>query len=403
MQGSWYQNKTLWLWGIYVLIVGTIALRVNVEATQYTSPDSEYYMRVAENVVDGKGFVVAYMVYPFDDATPEKDLIIWPIGYPALISIPMYTLDMDALASSKLINFLSLGLIFFLLQHIFGTSAWLPALYFLSYGRMEAFSYSWSEAPFLFVELLLCWVIINSWSDSEDKTLWLKLTVTLISLFLLRYAGLLFYFFSAGMMLYFAYRNDRNKALQYFIALTISSFFVLAYFYRNYLLSGYYAGMDRVQPDAESIGYFIWLLIRGIFNELMFARNYFFKGNLDLLFLGLFILQLVLAVWLCKWRTLYIHKTLLSKTSIILLACSATYLVGIVILRKIQPFDPFDFRILAPFSTPLFIALFSSIGLPENRPYYHKTAPWVVAFMGICWAMSLPKQFLMEQALAIFW
>ncbi|MEQ9299556.1 MAG: hypothetical protein RIF33_13370 [Cyclobacteriaceae bacterium] len=399
MQLPWYQNSTLWLWAIYALIVGTIVLRVNVEATNYTTPDSEYYMRAADNVVEGKGFVVAYMVYPFDDATPEKDLIIWPIGYPALISLPMYVLDLDALGSSKLINFLSLGLIFLLLQRMFGSYAWLPALYFFSYGRMEVFSYSWSEAPFLFAELLLCWITIKSLSDALDKTLWLKLTLGLISLFLLRYAGLIFFFFSAGMMVYFAYRKEYKKSTHYFMALTIASVFVLAYFYRNYLLSGYYAGMDRVQPDAERIGYFIWLLIRGLFNELMLARNYFFKGNLDLLFTGLFVIQVGLIFWLVKWRKLINRPTLLSRSSTILLACSATYLIGIVILRKIQPFDPFDFRILAPFSTPLFIALFSSLGLPENRAYYHKTVPWIVAFMGLCWVMNLPKQYLLELVL----
>jgi hypothetical protein len=392
----WYHHRTLWLWAIYALIAATIVLRVNIEATQYTSPDSEYYMRVAENVVAGKGFVAPYLVYPFDESTPDKDLIIWPIGYPALISLPMMVFSLDALVSSKLINLLSLGLMFFLLHRMFAEVAWLPALYFLSYGRMEVFSYSWSEAPFLFLQLLLCWVILSSLSDRLDKTLWIKLMLTLIGLFLLRYAGLIYFFFVAGVMVYFAYRKDYKKAAHYFATLALASGFVIAYFYRNYLLSGYYAGMDRVQPDAEGIGYFLWLLVKGLFNELMLARNYFFNGNLDFLFIGLFLIQSVLLLWLVKWRKLFSKNVLQNNTSIILLACSATYLVGIVILRKIQPFDPFDFRILAPFSTPLFVALFASIGLPENQAYYRKTVPWIVAFMGICWVMNLPKQYLLS-------
>ncbi len=404
MQGPWYQNKTLWLCAIYLLIVGTIALRVNVEATHYTTPDSEYYMRVAENVVVGKGFVSPHpMDYPILEGAIEYPFTIWPVGYPVTISALMWPTGLGALTASKIVNLIFLAFIFLLLQYWFKDGAWLAGLYFLSYGKMEVFSYSWSESPFLFFELLLCYWMMQSLTVKKDTWLWAKLGFALLSLFLFRYAGLIFFFLAAGIMLYLVWHKHHQKGIHYFVGLSIASITALFYLYRNYQLSGFYSGMDRIQPEVESWGYFTLLLLKGLFNELMLARNYFFKGNLDLLFLGLFILQLVLAVWLCKWRTLYIHKTLLSKTSVILLACSATYLVGIVILRKIQPFDPFDFRILAPFSTPLFIALFSSLGLPENRAYYLKTVTWVVAFMGICWAMSLPKQFLMEQALAIFW
>lgn len=396
---SWHHRKALWLWAIYALIAVTIILRVNVEATHYTSPDSEYYMKVAENVVAGKGFVVAYMVYPFDEKSPEKELIIWPIGYPALISLPMYIFDVDALVASKIVSIISLALIFVLLQTIFGMHAWLPALYFLSYGKMEVFSYSWSEAPFLVLVLLLCWICSVSLSDKSDRWLWLKLALCLVGLFLIRYAGLIYFFFIAGIMLRFILQKKYTKSIHYTVGLTVSSLIVLAYFYRNYLISGYYAGMDRVQPEAENVFYFSYLLVRGVFNEMMLARNYFFKGNHDFLFLGLLLIQGALMYWLIIWRRLFSLRALQNKTTVILLACSAVYLIGIIILRKIQPFDPFDFRILAPFSTPLFIALFASLGLPENRDYYDKTVPWIVAFMGLCWMMSLPKQYLIAQAL----
>lgn len=403
MQAAWYQHKTLWLWAIYLLIVGTIVLRVNIEATNYTTPDSEYYLIVADNIVDGKGLVSPHpMDYPISQGANEYPFTIWPAGYPVVISAVIWLTGLEAMAASKIVNLLFLALLFFLLQFWFKDRAWLAGLYFLAYGKMEVFSYSWSEAPFLFFELLLCYWILESLIGDRDKWLWLKIGFVLASLFLFRYAGLIFFFLTAGAMLYHVWHKRYQKGIHYFVGLSIASTIALSYLYRNYQLSGFYSGMDRIQPQVESLAYFTWLLLKGLFNELILARNYFFKGNLDLLFLGLLILQFVLIIWLIRWRKLYSRKTLFSGTFNFLLACSATYLVGIVILRKIQPFDPFDFRILTPFSTPLFIALFASLGLPENQAYYRKTVPWIVAFMWICWVMNLPKQFLMEQALAIF-
>lgn len=399
----WHQHRTVWLWAIFVLIVATITLRVKVEATQYTSPDSEYYLRVAENLLAGKGLVSPHpMDYPILQGAKEYPFTIWPAGYPITISAVMWSTGLDALTASKLVNLIFLALIFGLLQYWFKDNAWLVGLYFLSYGKMEVFSYSWSEAPFLFFELLLCYWLKHSLDCNNVKWLWLKLAIILISLFLFRYAGLILYFFTAGVMLYHYRQKEPQKVLHFFTGLSVASVAAMLYLYRNFQLSGFYSGMDRIQPEVENIGYFTWLLFRGLFNELMLARNYFFKGNLDPLFIGLFLIEVALVYWLFKWRGLFSKKTILNKASFVLLLCSASYLVGIIILRKIQPFDPFDFRILAPFSTPLFVALFSTLGQPENRAYYQKTIPWIATFMAICWVMNLPKQYLLEQVLALF-
>ncbi|MEM8893141.1 MAG: hypothetical protein AAGC88_01105 [Bacteroidota bacterium] len=392
----WFQNKILWLCGIYALIVATIILRVNVESTQYITPDSEYYLRVADNLLAGRGFVMPYMTYPFDENTPQKELIIWPIGYPALISLLSFCTGLDTLWASKAINLLALAGIFWLLAMMFKTNAWFVSLIFLSYGKMEVFSYTWSEGSFLMLELLLCLIVIKSLSSEKVKLLWLQITLVLTGLFLLRYAGLIFFFFSAFVMIYLHQRNKKGHSIHYFIALLLSSVFVLAYFYRNYTISGFYTGGDRVYPYIESIGYFFWLFLRGLFNELMLARNYFFKGNFDPLFVGLLLIQLLVVFQLFRHRHL-IKDGVKQHTNLMVLAvCGLTYLVGIIIIRKIQPFDPFDFRILAPYSMPLFIPFFAVLTLPKNGAFYRKTSPWIIGFMAICWMMNLPKQFLVD-------
>ena len=79
-----------------------------------------------------------------------------------------------------------------------------------------------------------------------------------------------------------------------------------------------------------------------------------------------------------------------------LLGFGLFYLLAIVALRRIQPFDPFDYRILAPFSLPLFVLLFGRLTKPDVQDYFEKVKPWVVGFMLLSLVVNLPKQYLME-------
>ncbi|GEM_PF-1852960 len=399
----WYHHSSGWLWGIYLLIVATVILRVNVESTNYTTPDSEYYLIVAENVATGKGYVSPHpMDYPIKTGAKEYPFTIWPVGYPSAISSVIKLTGLNSLWASKTVNLIFLGFIFLILQAWLRGSAWIAGLYFLSYGKMEVFSYSWSEGGFLFLQLLLCLWIVRSLSGRADRWLWFKLTSTLICLFLFRYAGLIFFFFCAGWMVYFLIIQKHSCAAHYFGALLLSSIFVLFYFHRNYELSGFYSGMHRIQPEIESVFHFTWLLIRGLFNELMLARNYFFKGDLDPLFIGLMVLQITLMIQVFRQKHLLKLSIMQNQAIKVLSLCGLVYLIGIIILRKIQPFDPFDFRILAPYSTPLFIAFFGLVALPENKEFRQRNVSWIVIFMFICWVMNLPKQFLINQFLGLF-
>jgi hypothetical protein len=123
---------------LFLAIAGTIVLRIAVESTGYTTPDSHFYLRAAENLVAVKG-LVAPLGYPFEPSTSEGHLAKWPAGYPVTIALTAISTGMSAFWSSKLVNLLFLGLIFYILYREFGAHAWFPALYFCSYGMLEVF------------------------------------------------------------------------------------------------------------------------------------------------------------------------------------------------------------------------------------------------------------------------
>ena len=147
-------REAFWLSIIYLAIVSTIALRTVVESTHYVSIDSEYYLRVSENIVDGSG-IVAPDIYPFNSATLEERFAKWPLGYPAMIGLVSWVTGFPSLVSSKITNVLFLGLVFFLLHFWHKKQAWFIALYFCSYSMLEVYSYTWSEGAFLFLILIL--------------------------------------------------------------------------------------------------------------------------------------------------------------------------------------------------------------------------------------------------------
>lgn len=386
--------------GLYLLIVASIALRIKVEATHYTTPDSLFYIRAAENLKAGKGLVSPkWHDFPFDEHSKEYPFSVWAGGYPALICITSILTTASAFLASKLVNLIFLGLIFILLARWMKNYAWFVALYFCSFGMLEVFSYTWSEGPFLYFVLLLCYLIHKDCSRvAPHRYLFLQLFGCLSALFLLRYAGLIYFFFVALYLIWHFYSKDKARTRHYFLALVMSSIVAIAYLSINKYLTGHYTGGERIFPDAESGQYIFIKLLQGLFNEFAISRNYYFSGYFDALFIGLILTQLLLLLFIIKQIRRYNVK--LGGTAFIkspLVQAGIFYLILIVVLRKYSPFDIFNYRILAPFSLPVFIYLFGKLAQYYNRPFYHQVYPWITAFMLLSLFMNLPKAYILEQ------
>ena len=354
---------------LFLVLCLTLWLRIQVEAKHYLSPDSEFYLRTASNILEGRG-LLGPVTYPFDKATPEYYFAIWPAGYPLLIAGISWAFACPPLVASKIINMLALGTIFLLCFRWIGPKAWFPLLAFCSFDMLEVFSYSWSEPPFLAFVIFFCFLMHQSLQQEQPRFFTLQLIFCLIGLFLLRYAGLIYFFLAGSFALYFLLKNDSRRFKRFTAALAVASIFVLIYFYNNYLQTGFSTGGARIYPDVERGTYFVKIAVHGLWNVFSIARNYYFAA--DYLYLFLFALQGSVVLFLLAERNKLKGPFILPASAAkVLLLSSLFYLCWILLLRRISPFDEFNYRILAPFVLPLYLGLFSAV-LDHSR-FYRKT------------------------------
>ncbi|MEP3908382.1 hypothetical protein [Ekhidna sp.] len=220
----------------------------------------------------------------------------------------------------------------------------------------------------------------------------------MIFLFLFRYVGVIYIFIVALYGLKYFLNGVRKLSYSYFAAIVASSIFSLWYLYDNKLSSGYLTGTQRIHLGYQTFFEFTKLLFQALFNEINVARNYNFNNeNLDFLFVSSIIIQSFTIFLLVKKRS-YLNRPLkLNSGAKALLNISVGYLVGIVLLKIIIPFDNFDFRILFPFTSPLFIMALAVISNSSQREYFKKTYRIIVLFMLISFMWNLPKKYILNK------
>lgn len=366
---------------------------MEVEAVHYISPDSEFYLRTATNILEGKG-LLGPITYPFNEDTPEYYFAIWPAGYPLLIAGISWLFACSPLVASKIINILALGAIFLLCFRWMGPRAWFPLLAFCSFDMLEVFSYSWSEPSFLAFVVFFCFLLHRSLQQEKARFLAFQLTLCLIGLFLLRYAGLIYFFLAGLFALYFLLKKDFRKFKSFTTALAVASIFVLLYFYNNYLQAGFPTGISRIHPEGQGGAYFVRMFLHGLWNVFSIARNYYFAA--DYLYLFLFALQGGLVLFLLAERNKLKGPFILPASAAkVLLLSSLFYLCWILLLRRLSPFNEFNYRILAPFVLPFYLGLFAAV--LDHPRFYQTTYRWITAFMLLSLLMNLPKTYLLNQ------
>lgn len=378
---------------VFAVISLVLCLRMYADNAHYTTPDSAFYLRAADNLKEGKGYL-APRQYPFAENSPEVYLTIWPAGYPLLIAGVSLLTHTSGLVASKLVNLVFLGLVFLLLYKWWGNYAWFPALYFCSYSMLEIYSHTWSEGVFLFFLLYLVYILSHI---NERKLLVLELCLCLTALFLLRYVGLIYFFFTFLFCLYHLYRRNYKLFRLILVSLGLSGIVVLLYLYLNYQYTGSFVAGERFEDLRETGSLFFAELFQGIINELSIARNYYFTGRIESLYLVLLIVQLVVC-WNIFQERSKLKIAVLSHYSpfAILLYAGCFYLVWIVLMARFIAFDAFDYRILAPFSMPMYVGIMARITHLQNREFFCKTYGWIVAFMILSLLVNLPKHFLLQ-------
>ncbi|SIT88492.1 hypothetical protein [Pontibacter indicus] len=380
---------------LYAAVLAIIVLRVNAEGTGYLSPDSKHYLNLAQNLKDGHGF------YVLDEANTRTYFSIWPVGYPVLIYLFSELSTLDVYWSSKLLNFILLALGFVLLRQFSHPYAFILASVYGAYTFMEVYSFTWSEAPFLFLILLLAGItdtIIRGQHTGKNIAF---LFVVCACLFLIRYIGAFSFAVPALLGLYFAFKGKKKTAIYLIISTVVLLALAIAYLYNNYRLSGFTTGFDRLEDETESLGAFLAMLFKALLNEFLIIREYRPQNQPDYLLYITAVIQIaVLAFVAAKvkrhfnfWRELKQNSF-----SMICIGIAFLYLAAILALRSISHFDELDYRLLAPFSFPLLIGLvYAFVSLPDKHKDIIQAKYVLFGFFLLSLLLNLPKKFILQQ------
>lgn len=317
---------------VIITLVMTI-LRFLLNEKGRVTPDSIRYMR-------------------FADALPTIDNTITPLGYP--LSIRFFTyFAFDEFWSSKIVGIISLLLIIiFAWKKDFYLKEAIVICSFLSF--VSIFSATLSEAlmlPFIFILMYVSNCIIQKkWTKTKSI---FYLTLSLILIFNIRYSAL---FMIGGVGLFGLLSFRKNYAMIFITSASLAVIYIALYkflfidqFNQNYVNQVLEIGL---KPTSQ--------LLTELFRGLATSFNPFIHmsnpngGIINYGIYGIGVLNILLIVFLFV-------KNKLTETEkfIILLGVS-----GIICSYFVQYFygiDPLDYRLLAPFTFPIWLVYLKKV------------------------------------------
>ncbi|GAB2790706.1 hypothetical protein GCM10027275_39550 [Rhabdobacter roseus] len=324
----------VWLWLVQSALVLALA---GINPNHFTTIDSGYYLAAAQNLLDGRGYVVL-----------EEGRLVWngtfPLGYPAAIALVSLLTTLPVLWASKVLNLLASGYFLYFLGNTLGTRRALVTGSVLLLGPfLKLWAHTWSEPLFLVV--LFVWV---RYFFAENRR-WPGTFLLGLALMLVRYVGVFIVPLAVGAALYWNWKEQFHRAGR---AAALSLGWALsfgAYLGLNYLQSGFWYGGDRF-TEPNPAGQVLILLGQGLLNELFLFRDTDFQ-QLDVLFLLGVLIQVLLGTWLyLKRKDLPRLQRPRSAPTTYAWLTAAGYLLFLLVLRLLSPFDAPGYRLLSPFT-----------------------------------------------------
>jgi hypothetical protein len=317
-----------------------------------TTPDSIAYLDIAGNLRDGNGFNVTDFSLDAYGVSPVKTQRAWPPLYAALLSVFIdNSSDVLVAASvSKILLFISVYCVFLILLPIAGRglSLLLSCLFCICVPILTVYTYAWSETLFLaLVGISSCFSILYLKLDSEvgKAACMLALLLALIGVAYTRYIGIIY--ISILGMTYFLSSRSRLDHVLFVVASAVYIATVGYWLYRNYVLSGYLSGSERVASNTSPLENFDLLIAS--FQPLLPEKLAVF------VFIGAFALLFVYAVRRSQKPLSLSEHAGKQQTLVILAVPCALYLSALVFLSSVSQFDTIDVRLLSPAFPAIFM------------------------------------------------
>jgi hypothetical protein len=386
-------SKHLLGFSITCLIFIVIIIRIYGEETHFLSFDSNYYLEVSQNIINGNG---AYVYFKGKDGNLEKTFFaIWPLGYPFAIVLTSILTSLNVFLASKLINFLVIISIIYLFNKIRPNNYYILLLVFCSYNSLEVFSYSWSEGLSVGLLFYYCY-ILSSYLEKKSFSKLILLLFLLIFSFLTRYIGA--FLLLVNLILYLKYKN-----FKLIIVSIITTFFIIFYLWNNFQLTGYITGLQRINTDIISYKSIIISFFKSLFNLVNILRNFSSFQDKTFYFTSLFQIFFFALIYLKLKNNFKIfiglNKNIFLFNFILILV---VYSISILFFTIIGAVSVFDYRTTFPI---YFIVWFILLYLLTDEKYslvFLKIRSYILILFLFSLFFNLPKVFIINKIYQYF-
>lgn len=333
---------------VAALVLAAFAALVLVRSHYFglLTDDSNGYLALAQNLVDGRGFHLPAL------GMPDQLFSIWPVGYPTLIALVAMLSGLPVFEASKLLNILLAGVNLVLLKQIFDRDFPWFAWILLLPPMVETGGHTWSEVPFTTGMLWLA-VSASRFVDGRMPAWRAALGMALATalMFLSRYIGAFGVGVIAAVAMAALLRGDLRRFGAAALAAAICAAGVIGYLYNNLLATGHATGMQRL-PAPEPASWLAAMTVKAHVKQLDLLLA---EVDLDTL-LGRIAAGLTLAVLVAM--AIYVALGRRSNGGAtdaaspagslpwLLIGVGLTYLTAITAMRWLAQFDNLSTRLL---------------------------------------------------------
>lgn len=371
---------------IFLLLLISISIKFYFNSSGYLSPDSIDYLSLAQYLLDNNSF------YMSDPNMKDESFAIWPVGYSSLIFLISKLTGLSVFLASKFLNILLLGVFIRYFRKIFNENAYLYGLIFFFASFIQIYSYSWSESIFIFC---LFWfsksIYLLIMNLESGPKVYMSILFSSLSMFLFRYIGS-FSFGVIGLLGLYYFFIKKEKSTSFFLfAITIFNLlFMSAYLYHNYIETGFYTGMIR-SFDNQSSSELILMLVKSIISMVIVFSNHVIWKDIAL---PLFQVVIVFVLIVKYKKSIFKEKVDRNTAAFpfVFLTIGLLYLISIASLSCASYVEELNYRLLAPGSFLIFIAL---INYFQNYllPRYFKVFKIILVSIAVySWSVNVPYQ-----------
>ena len=356
----------------------------------YLSPDSTHYLKLVQNLLNGDGYFVS--AHGYGHIGQDKEFFaMWPIGYPTFIFLISKLTGLSPFWASKMLNIICIVIIFFIFKHIFNNKAYVYGFILLFASNIQIFTYSWSETVFITTLIWFTFLVFKLIDEQNNKTvIYFSIFISSIILFLSRYIGAFSFGIIGVLGLYFLLIKKKKYKSIILLGISALNMAIMAiYLYHNYIQTGAHTGITRIASKETNFQIFKQL-INTLFEQVTISVYFLSEKTIIIL-----IVQFLVIIYFIYNNYTEIKSKILNKKNNIdklsatFFSIGLVYLFFIILIRWLTHFDSFQYRVIAPGSILIFIAIINHIETRSSK-VFHKLKIFIIFFGFLSYLLTVP-------------